>query len=134
MFNARFLYDLTVPRCGRELPRRRGGAGGGPGCQALKRVHPDNRLRLPVINEPLLCRPILLPVFLQAQNPSSVPLPRQEIGMQLGGLDGAKGPAGAQGIRLGGRAMNDIIHSASAVSQRRVTGQEAMRGYTVRHK
>ena len=29
--------------------------------------------------------------------------------------------------------MDNIIHGARAVSQRRVTGQEAMRGHTVRH-
>lgn len=105
-----------------------------PGCQALKRVHPDERLRLLVINEPLLCRPILLAVFLHAQNPSSVPVLRQELGVQLGGLKGPTGTAGAQGIGLWGRAMDDIIHSARAVPPRRVAGQKAVGGHTVTHR
>jgi hypothetical protein len=71
-----------------------------PDCQALQRLHPDDRLRLLMIDEPLLCRPILLSVFMQAQNPSSVPVLRQELRVQLGGLDGSKGPARAQGRAL----------------------------------
>ena len=63
--SARFLYDLTVPRCGVEFPRRSCGgkgtvlgtaAGGVPGSQALQRLHPDDRLRLLMIDEPLRCR------------------------------------------------------------------------------
>jgi hypothetical protein len=71
-----------------------------PGCQDLQRRHPDERLRLLMIDEPLLCRPILLSVFMQAQNPSSVPLPRQKLRVQLGRLEGPQGPAGAQGRAL----------------------------------
>jgi hypothetical protein len=81
----------------------------------------------------VLCRPILLSVFMQAQHPSRVSLLREELRVQLGRLDGPKGTAGAQGRALGGSAVNDIIHGARAVSQRRVTGQEAMRSHTVRH-
>ena len=104
------------------------------GCQALKRLQPDDRLRLLMIDEPLLCRPILLSDFTQAQNPSRGPVLRQALRMQLGRLDGPKGPARAQGKALCGGAVDDIIHGARAVSQRRVAGQEAMRGHTVTHK
>jgi hypothetical protein len=97
-------------------------------------VHPDDRLLLPVIDEPLLCRPILLSEFMHAQNPSHVSLLRQELGVQLGGLDGPKGTARAQGIALWGCTVDDIIHGARAVPQRRVASQEAVRGHTGTHK
>ena len=103
----------------------RGSAGGVvSGCQALKWVHPDHRLRLPVINEPLRCRPVLLSVFLHTPNPSRVPVLRQALGVPLGGLDGAHRPAGAPGRGVGRHAMDDIIHGARAGPQHRVAGQE----------
>jgi hypothetical protein len=111
------------------------GTAGGmvPGFQALKRLHPGDRLRLLMIDEPLLCRPILLSAFTQAQNPSRGPVLCQELRMQPGRREGPKGRAGAYGRALCGSAGDDIIHGARAVSQRRVAGQEAMRDHTVTH-
>lgn len=142
MINARFLYDLTVPRCGVAFPWRNcggqglvlGTAGGGvPGGQALERLHPDDRLCLIMIDAPLLCRPILLSACMQAQHPSSVPVLRQELCVQLGGLDSPKGPARVQGRAPCRGAVDDIRHGARAVSQSRGAGQEAVRGHTGTH-
>jgi hypothetical protein len=73
-----------------------GTAGGGvPGYQALELLHPDDRLRLLMIDAPLLCRPILLAVFMQAQHPSSVPSLSKELRVQLGRLDNSQGTSGA---------------------------------------
>ena len=105
-----------------------------PAGQGLQRLHPDDRLLLIMIDEPLLCRPILLSVFMQAQNPSSVPMLRQALRVQPDRLEGPKGMAGAQGRALCGGAVDDIIHGARAVSPRRGAGQEAIRGHTVTHK
>jgi len=136
---ARFPHDLTVLDGGSPYGggkgRVIGPAGGvGPSCQALKRVHPSDRLFLLVIDEPLLCRPILLAVFMYTRNPSSVPLLCQVLRVQPGGLDGPKGPAGAQGRGLCRGAVDDIIHSARAVPQRRGAGQETVRYDTVTHR
>src|SRR5262245_12672560 len=73
-----------------------------PGCQALKRLHPGDRLRLIMIDEPLLFRPILLSEFTQAQNPSRGPVLCQKLRVQPGRLEGPTGRAGAQGSALCG--------------------------------
>ena len=63
-----FLYDRTVRRCGVEPGSGEGtvhGTASGVvyGCQARKQVHPDARLLLPVLDAPLLYRPIFLSIL-----------------------------------------------------------------------